>query len=192
MAPPAPEPPKAVVPPPDRPGSLDFDLLGDGKPRLTLAPSSQALAIEQKVKLRRGLLQAHQAAGFATLGLMAVTLVLGQLDYIDNYTSGAFTGRYDRPHLGLGIASTTLFATTGVLALVAPNPYPKPLRFDSGLVHKASMILATAGMLTQIILGPVTVARDGKLDQPRLALVHLSTGYATFGFMAVGTFAYVF
>ena len=96
------------------------------------------------------------------------------------------------PHLGLSIATTGLFTGTGVLALFAPNPYPKPYRFDRAMIHRVSMALATAGMVAQIILGPVIVARSGYQDQPRIALGHVITGYATFAFMTAGVVSYVF
>jgi hypothetical protein len=47
-------------------------------------------------------------------------------------------------------------------------------------------------MAAQIIMGPIITSRSGKLDQPKLALAHLITGYASFAFMATGTIAYVF
>ena len=95
-------------------------------------------------------------------------------------------------HEGLGISTSILFGATGLLAVFAPNPYPKPIRLDTALIHKISMILATAGMVTQVILGPVTASRAGRLDQGNLALGHLITGYATWAFMATGTIVYFF
>lgn len=85
-----------------------------------------------------------------------------------------------------------MFATTGALALFAPDPYPKKYRLDSAMVHRVAMALATAGMVTQMVLGPIIDLRVGRLDQSKLALGHLITGYATFAFMATGTFAYMF
>jgi hypothetical protein len=169
--------------------------MDEGKPAAK-GPSPAELArqrhIEHLVKLRRPMLLAHQAIGFITLAALTATVVIGQLNYYDKYMSGDFTGRYEQAHLGLGISTSILFGTTGLLAVTAPNPYPKPIRLDTALVHKVSMILATAGMLTQIILGPVTSNRVGRLDQPDLALGHLIAGYATWAFMATGTVAYFF
>ncbi|MEG7973058.1 hypothetical protein, partial [Listeria monocytogenes] len=81
--------------------------------------------------------------------------------------------RFDKPHMGLGIATTAMFATTGSLALFAPNPYPKPIKFDTALVHKVAMAGATAGMVAQIIMGPITGSRAGRSDQAGLALGHV-------------------
>jgi hypothetical protein len=173
---------------------LDFDLLGDaGRPPAPDPASVRRLAeLDRAVARRRRMLKAHQAFGFITLGGLAATLVLGTLNYVDKYGGGDDSGRYYSAHLGLGIATTLTFATTGLLALIAPNPYPKPIRADAALLHKVSMALAAAGMLTQLILGPVTAAHEGRLDQRDYALGHLVVGYATFGFMATGVLAYVF
>ena len=176
-------------------GDLNFDLLDEGK-KTDTGPSLEEVQrrerIERLVKIRRPLLIAHQAVGFVTLAALAATVVIGHLNYYDKYQSGDFSGRYEKAHIGLGISTSITFGATGLLAVFAPNPYPKPIRFDTALVHKLSMILATAGMVTQIILGPITANRVGRQDQGTLALAHVVTGYATWAFMATGTVAYFF
>jgi hypothetical protein len=194
--------PTAATPTPTTPTTsapsdkdLNFDLFGDQKQRspLDVAREKDRIAkLEREVRLRRTLLKWHQALGFVTLGALAATDIIGQLNYMDKYGGGNDTGTYYNAHLGLGIATTAVFATTGTLALAAPNPYPKPIKFDAALVHKVSMALAAAAFVTQIILGPITWSREGKLDQRDLATTHLVVGYAAFGFMAAGTLSYVF
>lgn len=173
---------------------LNFDLFDEGKK--DTGPSAAELArrqsIERLAKIRRPMLTTHQALGFATLAALTATVVIGHLNYYDKYQSGDYSGRYSLAHEGLGISTSILFGATGLLAVFAPNPYPKPIRLDTALIHKISMILATAGMVTQVILGPVTASRVGRLDQPSLALAHVVTGYATWAFMATGTFVYFF
>ena len=175
---------------------LDFNLFGDEKKKSPLDEAREAdrlARLERAVRLRRKLLIAHQILGFATLAAVAATDVIGQLNYDDKYTkSGSDTGKFYNTHEDLGIITTALFATTGVLALVAPNPYPKPIKFDAALVHKASMAAAAACLLLQIVLGPITASRDGKADQRDLVVTHLVSGYAMFAFMSAGTLAYVF
>jgi heme A synthase len=178
------------------PSELNFDLFGEEKKKSPLdeAREKERLAkLERSVSIRRKLLLSHQALGFTTLALLATTVIIGQLNYDDKYTrDGTDTGQFKTAHLGLGITTATLFAATGICAIAAPNPYPKPVKLDAALVHKVSMAVATAGMVLQIILGPITATRDGKLDQRDFALAHVITGYATFGFMATGVLAYVF
>ncbi|MFL5249285.1 MAG: hypothetical protein ACJ79V_15820, partial [Myxococcales bacterium] len=72
-----------------------------------------------------------------------------------------------------------VFAATGLLAFLAPNPFEKPLRVDTVTMHKASMIVATAGMATQIILGIATAGKEGTPAQRDLALAHQIVGYTT-------------
>jgi hypothetical protein len=100
--------------------------------------------------------------------------------------------RYQAAHLGLAVTTTGLFAGTGLLGVLAPNPYPKPIRLDTITVHRTSMILATAGMVTQILLGAFTTYRDGRLNQADLALGHVIVGYATWAFTATGVVALMF
>jgi cytochrome b561 len=176
-------------------GDLGFDLFADGakeSPTETAAKAQAAQEIEKKARIRRKMLTTHQAFGFSTLAAFAATLVIGQLNYQDKYVNGQFSGRFESAHLGLGIGTTVLFATTGSLALFSPDPYPKKYRLDSAMVHRVAMALATAGMVTQMVLGPIIDYRAGYLNQPRLALGHLITGYASFAFMATGTIAYMF
>jgi hypothetical protein len=199
------DPPRAPATPPNAPtpatapttvpGDMSFDLMPE-KPKLTAAEEAErarhALEIERKVRLRRKLLVTHQGFGFATLGLLAVTMVLGTLNYVDKYGGGNDDGTYYNLHTGFAITTSLSFAATGGLALFAPNPYPKPIKLDAALAHKVLMILATAGFVTQLVMGPIIAAREGHVDQKALALSHLVVGYATWGFMAGGTLAFVF
>jgi hypothetical protein len=171
---------------------LNFDFFGDSTKSSPPDAKCQA-ELDAKVKRRRRMLQAHQAFGFITLGLLGATLVVGQINYDDKFSrDGTYSGVYQLPHLGLAAASAATFMTTGLLALLAPNPYAKPIKADAALVHKVMMGLATAGMVTQLILGPISSSREGKLEQRDFALGHLAMGYATFVLMAAGALAYVF
>lgn len=188
---PAPAPTPASAPS----GDLNFNLFEE-KPKLTVAEEAAKARheadIARKVTLRRKLLVAHQGVGFATLGLLAATLVLGTLNYVDKYGGGNDSGDYYLAHTIFAGAATTSFAVTGILALAAPNPYPKPRRFDTAMLHKILMGLATAGFVASAILGPVVASREGHLDQRGFALAHLLVGYGTFAFMGAGTIAFVF
>jgi hypothetical protein len=176
-------------------GDLHFDLFADDKsqtPAEKARHEQQTRDIDRLVKRRRTLLTWHQGFGFATLGLLATTLVLGQLNYQDKFArDGDYTGRYNRAHFDLALTTSGAFAVTAALALFAPNPYPKPIKLDAALLHKVSMGLAAACFLTQVILGPISVLKEGTLQQRPLAQAHLAIGYASFAFMATGTIAYL-
>lgn len=188
--------PTPVVTPPAKPANnFDFDLFGDQtQPQrpLALVPDAKKIEHERKVKLRRKVLTLHQGFGFTTLALLAATLVIGQLNYLDKYGGGDLTGRYQPYHLTLGITSTAMFTATATLALIAPNPFKKEYKADRAMLHKVMMTLATAGMVAQMVMGPITSRLDGNLNQRNMAIGHLVTGYATWAFMATGMLAFVF
>ncbi len=180
---------------PARAGDFDFDLTPTRPPSAEekAAQAEKAARLDRAVKTRRAVLRAHQGFGFATLALMAVTLVLGQLNYQDKFSrDGEYTRVYQEPHLALAVGSAALFATTGILALSAPNPYPKPIKADAALAHKLLMACATAGMVTQLVLGPIAATKGGQLGERDFATAHLAVGYSTFALMAAGVLSYVF
>lgn len=184
-------------PPPAAPsGDFGFDLGNEAKketPAESASEKERIAKLERKVHLRRSMLQWHQALGFVTLVALAATDVIGTLSYYDKYTaSGTDTGRFTTAHEWMAIGTTTTFGVTGILALAAPNPYPKPLKLDAALLHKMSMLMATVCFAAQIVMGPIMAVSDGKLFQKDMALAHVVIGYGAFAFMGVGTLAYVF
>jgi len=185
----------APTKPPSSQGDFGFDFGGEKKQTgPEEAKEKERIAkLDRKVHLRRSILQWHQALGFVTLAALAVTDVIGTLSYYDKYTAnGSDTGRFTTWHEGLGIGTTGLFGITGILALSAPNPYPKPLKLDAALLHKLSMLMAAACFTAQVVMGPIMAVSDGKLFQKDMALAHLVIGYGAFAFMGVGTLAFVF
>lgn len=179
-------PPEAVPAPP----ANDFELLPPEK-----APDPADVArgreLSRELSQRRSLLQLHQLGGFATVGAMVATSVVGQLNYNDKYGGGGYSGRYIVPHRWLGIGTAAIFTATGLLAVFAPSPLSKPLRLDTVAVHRVAMAVATAGMLAQIILGPLTASKEGQPSQRDFALAHQIVGYATLAATTTG-FAVLF
>jgi len=163
----------------------DFELLPPEKP-----PDPDALArqaeLSQALSRRRQLLGLHQWAGFATLATMTATVVVGQLNYADKYGGGGDTGKYRTAHQVLAYGTTGFFAAAGVLALLAPSPFEKPLRLDTATLHKVSMIVATGGMVAQVVLGIVTAHSEGSLSQRDFALAHQIIGYTTWAATTAG------
>lgn len=178
-----PQAPAQAAPPPGK--NDDFDLLPPEKP-----PDAEAEArqrdLSDKLARRRTLLRLHQLGGFATLGAMTATAIVGQLNYDDKYGGGGDTGKYRSAHSILAYGTSGIFAATGILALLAPSPFEKHLRLDTATLHKASMLVATAGMVTQVLLGIVTAGSEGKLAQRDFARAHQIVGYATLGATATG------
>jgi hypothetical protein len=166
----------------------DFDLL----PKEKVPDAAVQQELIHKLELRRKMLQLHQLGGFVTLGLMGTTVVLGQLNYSDKYGGGGDTERFMVWHRWFGISTAVVFAATGALAVFAPSPLEKRVRFDTATVHKVSLAVATAGMIAQIILGPVIASKQGQLSQRDFALAHQIVGYTTLIATSAGAVAFTF
>jgi len=171
--------------------AFDFDLLDKPKEK-TAADIQKADATERAGKLRRTMLLVHQALGFTLMGVSTVNFVLGVLNYYDKFSGGGFTNNYETAHLVSSMVTTGVFAGAGVLALFTPDPYDKPGRWDSARWHRIIMATATAGMVAQIVLGFVSAARLGSLDQRDLARTHLIIGTATYALTVAGGLTYLF
>jgi hypothetical protein len=190
---PAPAGKKSDAAPAQMKDDLDFDLLGESKaPGLSAEDKAKQEAIEKAGKTRRAVLQAHTAIGFVLLGAMTINTVLGTLNYYDKFGGGGFTRTYENAHLISALITSGIFVTQGGLALFAPDPYPKPGRWDTARVHRIMELAAAIGMATQIVLGFVSSSRLGNLDQRDLARAHLAIGYITYGFTVGGALAWLF
>ncbi len=174
------EKPKTEPPP----TTLDFDLLGEGKPALHVD--------EGALRRRRTMLNVHQGFGLGMFAVALANTVVGQLNYSDRFASGPSTGKYELTHKITAYSTVGLFAVTGLLAVFAPNPIPKSGGFDRVTLHKIAMATATAGMVAQVALGIWTSSREGYLNQPDIATAHLVVGYVTFAAITLGVGAIVF
>ncbi len=167
--------------------SLDFDLLEpSASSEPAAAPGLEDVELEKAVAARRTMLTLHQGLGFATLASLAGTVVVGQFHMQDRYLGGGDTGRFKLLHTGLVVSSSTLFASVGLLGLLAPTPFKKELRWDTITFHRIFMAIATAGMLSQVVLGKMTEAREGQLSQVGFIRAHQAVGYVTLGALSAG------
>jgi hypothetical protein len=171
-----------------QPPQDDFDLL----PKEKVPDPAQQKELLGKLALRRKMLQLHQLGGFVTVGAMGLTVAVGQVNYADKYGGGGDTQKWMVLHRWLGIGTAAVFAATGALAIFAPSPLDKPLRLDTATVHKTAMAIATAGMIAQIILGPIIASKEGQLSQRDWALAHQVVGYTTFLATATGAVVLTF
>lgn len=168
-----------------RPPPEDVDLL----PAPAAADAAQVARqqeLERELRTRRKMLQLHQLGGMLTLASLGATVIFGELNYIDRYGGGGDTRRWYEWHRWSAFTSAAIFAGTGALALFAPSPLEKPMRLDTAMLHRIAMGVATAGMVTQIVLGFVTASKGGSVSQRDFALAHQIVGFATFGATAVG------
>ncbi|HEX8441356.1 hypothetical protein [Archangium sp.] len=172
------------------PMDMDFDLLESST--AAEAPVAVDPKLEKAIARRRTMLSIHQGLGIAMAVTLAATVVVGQLNFDDRYRGYGDTGKYRNWHTGLVVGSSSLFAGTGLLGLLAPTPFEKKLRWDTITFHKIFMSLATAGMLSQVLLGRLTEAREGKLSQVDTVRAHQVLGYATLGAVTAGALMIVF
>jgi hypothetical protein len=93
------------------------------------------------------------------------------------------------------ISTSVAFAATAAFAIFAPTPYKKPLRFDTGLVHRIAVIGASLGMVSEGLLGWWTThqANAGNPNNLRtMARVHQIVGYSTFGLLTIAGTVWLF
>jgi hypothetical protein len=156
----------------------DFDLLAPQKPP-DEAAKERDRQLMQQLGRRRTMLQLHQLGGYATMATLTAAVVLGQVNYLDKYGGGGDTGRWMTPHAIAAFTAAGVFTATGLLALFAPSPLEKPSRVDTVTLHRIAMAVATAGMVAQVVLGPITASKEGQLSQRDFALAHQIVGYTT-------------
>ena len=158
------------------------------KPRqVVLTEAGQRLA----PKVSEAFTLLMEAYGAARSGADGVLTVSTLLTFASNWLA-QHLGLFQLAHPALAGVSTALFATDASLALFAPSPYKKPIKADAALAHKILMGVAAAGFLSELILGPITAAQGGSLNQRNLAIGHLVTGYTSFAAMLGGYLSYVF
>lgn len=179
----------------DTNNSFDFDLMA---PATALSPPPAAVDphLGELAQKRRSMLRTHQILGLTTLGLMAATVAVGQLNYNDIYTpGGGHTGDFLVPKRMLGYSTFAAFLATGGFSLLAPEPYEKDEGFDTATLHKASVAMATVGMVSQVVLGFITgrTADAGNATHLQaMAKAHQVIGYSTLGLMTVAATVWLF
>jgi hypothetical protein len=159
------------------------------------SPQPDSSEVTAKASRRRWMLKVHQTLGITTWALMAATVTVGQLNYNQLHGGGGGNTKWQGPHKIL-IASTALaFTATGAFAMLAPNPYSRPLKLDTSLIHRIAVAGATLGMITEIVLGVVTSRRadaGNPRSQGNLARAHQIVGYSTFGMLTLAGTVWVF
>ncbi|WP_144370241.1 hypothetical protein [Myxococcus stipitatus] len=180
--------PKSEAPAED-PG-LDFDLL---EPAEAAAAAQVDPELQEALERRRTMLKLHQGLGFALAAGLVTTTVLGQLQFNDSFRGGGDDRTLLGVHRGFAIGTAAVFASVGMLGLLAPDPLEKEeFQWDTITFHKIFMSLATAGMVAQVILGILATDRYGKLSETDLATAHQVVGYTTLGAVSAGVFTLFF
>ncbi|WP_171414538.1 hypothetical protein [Corallococcus exercitus] len=163
--------------------SLDFDLL---TPEAEASKGLLDPNLQKDLETRRTMLKLHQGLGLAMAGGLTAATVLGQLQFNESFRGGGDNRTLLAWHRGVVIGTSVLFATVGTLGLLAPDPVERPFQWDTVTFHKIFMSLATAGMITQAILGILATHSYGEITEPKYATAHQVVGYATLGCVAAG------
>lgn len=163
---------------------MDFNLLEE--PLDSAAAAQVDPELDKRIRRRRTMLKLHQGIGFAMSASMLTTTVLGQLQFNDSFRGGGDDRNFLTLHRGFAIGTAALFATGGLLGLLAPEPFEKQFQWDTVTFHKMFMALATAGMLAQIILGVMATDRYGRLSETNFATAHQVVGFTTMGAVSAG------
>ena len=159
------------------------------------AASKTDIQFQAVAARRHHILQLHQMAGLTTLGLMALTDIVGQMDYNDLYVHQNHTANFMWPKRVLAYTTAAAFFTTAGLALSAPRGYEADSNNTITLLHKIAVSGATALMLYQIGDGFYTARRADAGNQNHLRIMarnHLITGYATTGLLVIGASVWIF
>jgi hypothetical protein len=131
---------------------------------------------EKELKLRRGMLVAHQVMGFVTLGGMVGQGVVGSQLY------NAFGSRYTNlknVHENLSVAVNATYATTAFMSLFTPPPLiNRDKKLSAIRIHKWLSLVHMSGMIATNILG-------NKIDENyKLKPYHRAAAFTTFASFA--------
>jgi hypothetical protein len=141
-------------------------------------------ARKSELGFRRTLLTLHQIGGFATVGLMIPTLILGQRN-INNWNAAAagtapFDRQLDRTHKMWAGITFAAYMTTASLAIFSPPPL---IRRDEGLntvtVHKTLAWIHFTGMIATPILGMLAQGSHSASQASNYRTAHQITAYIT-------------
>jgi|SRR5215217_2074237 len=176
--------------PPAEDPSLDFDLL---EPDELTGAAQVDPELQARLDRRRTMLKLHQGLGFALAAGLVTTTVIGQLQFNDSFRGGGDDRNLLGLHRGFAVGTSVVFASVGLLGLLAPKPLEKEeFQWDTITFHKIFMSIATAGMLAQVILGIMATDRFGRLSETDLATAHQVVGYTTLGAVSAGVFTLFF
>ncbi len=131
---------------------------------------------EKELKLRRGMLVAHQVLGFVTLGGMIGQGIVGSQLY---KATGTRAGDLNDIHENLAVAVNLTYGTTAFMSLFTPPPLiNRDKKLSAIRIHKWLSLVHMSGMIATNILA------DKIDDNPSLKPYHRAAAFATFASFA--------
>ncbi len=139
------------------------------RPFSPLTPTNR----EKELKLRRGMLVAHQVLGFVTLGGMVGQGITGTQLYKGS-------GKVGDIHEGLAVAVNTTYSATAIMSLFTPPPLiNRDKKLSAIRLHKWLAVVHMGGMIGTNILAQSL--EDAQGDQyTRLKKWHRAAAFTTF------------
>ncbi len=127
---------------------------------------------QRELKLRRGMLVAHQIMGFVTLGTMIAQGIVGSRLYNGDYNLLA-----THQALAVGV-NFTYFSTAGLSLFAPPKVLDERKGYSSIKLHKILAIVHLSGMIATNVLA-------GQLEShPELRPYHRAAAFTAFGTFA--------
>jgi hypothetical protein len=129
---------------------------------------------EKELKLRRGMLVAHQVLGFVTLGGMVGQGITGTQLYKGSSRVGDI-------HEGLAVAVNTTYSATAIMSLFTPPPLiNRDKKLSAIRLHKWLAVVHMGGMIGTNILANAMEESRNIDDYNRLKKFHRAAAFTTF------------
>ena len=142
------------------------------RPIIPLTPSNR----EKELKLRRGMLVAHQILGFATLGGMIGQGITGTKLYNAN---GGRNNNVGELHENLAIAVNITYGTTAFMSLFTPPPLiNRDKKLSAIRLHKWLAVVHLSGMVATNVLAEMAE------ENSKYKKYHRAAAYTTFASFA--------
>jgi hypothetical protein len=142
------------------------------RPIIPLTPSNR----EKELKLRRGMLVAHQILGFATLGGMIGQGITGTKLYNAN---GGRNNNVGDIHENLAIAVNISYGTTAFMSLFTPPPLiNRDKKLSAIRLHKWLAVVHLSGMIATNVLAEMAE------DNVKYKKMHRAAAFTTFASFA--------
>ena len=176
----------------------------DSNVEQTAEPSSEELAAQ--LRTRNDIAAVHRAFGIATWGSMAITAVLGWIQFADEYgfhstasdtacANGTavfqdFCTGFPFPHAIAAFTTTALYLTTAGLSFAMPSPMEPSADVE---LHKTLRWFHLGALLVTAAFGAVTANIDADFEtRQALAGVHQGLAVTTFGLLTAAAGVIVF
>jgi len=163
----------------------------------TLAPATdmddeERARLQRQVRQRRVQMNVHQALAVILIPVLGTTAAVGTANRVGMDLGQAPPAWAFDLHRGLSIATTTLYLTTAMFAVTAPNPMKALLDpdrsqgFDSSRFHRVLAVIHAAFFVGLVVTGIVDArATLSPEAYSALSKIHVIEGWTVFSLVTV-------